>query len=179
MKKIVLFLLAITLISCDVEDAVNQFIEDAGVVKADINGVTKTWEFGPNSLGALLSTESVGTETIYAFSVAASTDGVSDNSETTAIGVVVFIDSPEDIISGATFTSSADLIVGSYAFESDNSTTNIDADQTVSATLHISAINASAETISGTFSFKTTDDDTNITYNITNGSFSEIPYYND
>lgn len=179
MKKLALFLLVITLVSCDVEDAVNQFIEDEGTVKADIDGVTKTWQFGPNSLGAILSTESVGAETIYAFSVAASTDGVSDNSETTTIGIVVFIDSPEAIISGATFTSSTDLLVGSYAFESSNSAIIIDADQTVSATMQISSVNASDETISGTFSFKTTDDDTNITYNITNGSFSEIPYYND
>lgn len=177
MKKIFICLLAITLASCDTEDSASQVFD--GSVSADINGETHIWQFGPNSLGATLASESVGAETINAFSVVASTDGVSDNSESKSIGVVVFIDSAAEIVSGATFTSSVDLLVASYAFESTNSTLTIDADQTVSATLYISSVNTSNDIISGTFSFEAIDEDTNITYHITNGSFSDIPYYND
>ncbi|MUU78300.1 hypothetical protein [Winogradskyella endarachnes] len=177
MKKIFICILAIILTSCDTEDIVSQFVD--GSVSADINGETQTWQFGPNALGAIINSESVGTETVYTFSVVASTDGVSDNSESKSIGVVVFIDSPANIVSGATFNSSTDLLVASYAFESTNSTLSIDADHTVSATLQISNINLSDETISGIFSFEVIDETTAITYNITNGSFTNIPYYND
>ncbi|WP_299100843.1 hypothetical protein [uncultured Winogradskyella sp.] len=175
MKKILICLLAITLASCDTDEIISQLGE--GTVQADINGETKTWEFGPNSLGAVLTSQMAGSEVLYALGIAASTDGVSDNSVSRSIGIVVFVDSPDAIFSGASFNTPSDLVLGTYSYE--NGTTIIDADQTVSATLYISSVDASGEKMSGTFSYETTDEDTNTTYSISNGSFTDIPYHYD
>ncbi|NRD19811.1 hypothetical protein HNV08_07095 [Winogradskyella eckloniae] len=177
MKKILFCLFALVLASCDTEDIISQLVE--GTVKADINGQTHTWNFGVNSLGAVITSETAGTETIYALGVAASTDGVSDNSETKSIGIVVFIDHPDDVVAGASFSTPSDIVLGTYAYDNEAGTSSIDADQTLSATLNIASVNDSEGTISGTFNYETTDEDTGITYTISNGSFTDIPYHYD
>ncbi len=176
-KKLLLCLFAIALISCDVEDEIISLLGEDGTVKADINGQTKTFTFGQNSVAAAITSGDSGPISVYVFGLAASTDGVSDNSETTAIGVTLIMDNPDVIVAGASFTFPADAVGGTYTFEDENGSTTIDADETVSATLSISAVDVLGERISGTFSYVAFDPDTNTTYTVGNGSFTNIPFF--
>lgn len=178
MKKLLICLTAFALLSCDIEDEIANILGD-GTVTADINGQTKTFEFGPNSVAAAITSSEAGPTTIYAFGLGASSDGVSNNSETTSIGVTLIMDSPDVIVAGATFTYPNDLVGGSYSYEDENGSTTTDADNNTSATLSITAVDVAGERISGTFSYVVIDDDTNVTYTVSNGSFNNIPFYID
>lgn len=176
MKKLLILLCAISLVGCDTDEIISQIAGD-GTVKADINGQTKTWEFGPNSVGATMTTSQQGSVTFYSFGIGASSDGVSNNNETTAIAITLISDSPIEIVSGATFTYPADLLGGSYTYENEDGSTTIDADESVSATLNISSVDISGGKMSGTFSYETIDEDTSLTYTVSNGTFTNIPFY--
>lgn len=178
MKKILICLIAITLVCCDsAQDEIENQLDIEGTVKADINGQTKTFTFGPNSVAAAITSTDAGPTTIYAFGLGASTDGISDNSETTAIAVTLIMDNPDVITAGATFTYPTDLVGGTYTFENENESITIDGDETISATLNITAVDIAGEKISGTFSYVTVDEDTNETYTISNGIFTNIPFF--
>jgi len=176
MKKLLICITAFALLSCDVEEEIANLLGD-GTVKADINGQTKTFTFGPNSVAAAITSSDSGPTTVYAFGMGASSDGVSNNSETTSIAVTLIMDNPNVIVAGATFTYPDDLLGGSYSYEDENGSTTIDAESNTSATLHISAVDVAGERISGTFSYVAIDEDTNVTYIVSNGSFNNIPFY--
>lgn len=176
MKKLLICLFSIILVSCDVEEEIANILGD-GTVKADVNGETKTFNFGQNSVAAAITSSDSGPATIYAFGMAASTDGISDNSETTAIGVVLVIDDPNAIVAGASFSYPNDLLGGTYTYEDENGSSTIDGDDSTSANLSITSVDVEAERISGTFSFVTVDSNTGITYTVSNGSFTNIPFY--
>jgi hypothetical protein len=176
MKKIAIVFIALFLINCNSSDDTNDNVFDA-FVQADINGETIRFNFGENSLGAALTTSSFGSNTIYGFGIGASTDGVSDNTETTSIGLALILDNPDVIMAGATFNYPTDLLSGTYTYENSNTSTTIDGDGTVSATLTINAFDLDQEKMSGTFSYVTVDENTNTTYTVSNGVFSNIPYF--
>ncbi|WP_282032254.1 hypothetical protein [Winogradskyella eximia] len=176
MKKLLVCLFAITMVSCDVEEEIANILGD-GTVRADVNGETKTFTFGQNSVAAAITSSNSGPNTIYAFGMGASTDGISDNSETTAIAVTLLMDNPDVIVAGASFSYPNDLLGGTYTFEDENGSTNIDGDESTSANLNITSVDIAGERISGTFSFVTIDSDTNTTYTVSNGSFTNIPFY--
>jgi hypothetical protein len=176
MRKILLCIFTLSLLACDTDEIISQLFD--GTVKADINGQSKTWEFGPNSVGATMTTVQEDSITVYSFGLAASSDGVSNNNETTTIAITIISDTPISIVSGATFTYPADLIGGTYSYDNEDGSVSIDGDDSVSATLHISSVNSSGSEISGTFSFETVDGDTGTTYTVSNGTFTNIPFYN-
>jgi len=176
MKRILLVLMTIVFAACSSSDDNDIETFDA-FVKADINGETMTFNYGPNSVAAAITSTNAGASTIYAFGMGASTDGVSNNSVTTSIAVTLIMDNPDDISAGATFNYPADLLGGSYSYEDESGSTTIDGDETVSATMTITAVDVANEKISGTFSYVTVDENTSVNYTVSNGIFSNIPFY--
>lgn len=175
MKKLLIFILSTVLISCSGSD------DDAttllnSYLKADINGETKTFNVGPNSVAAAISGSSVGSDMIYVFGLGATTDGISDNSETTSLSMVLLIENPDVIVAGASFNSSDDGLSAGYFYNLENEDPSIDADETLTANLSISAIDLEDERISGSFSFSVRDPNTNETYTVSNGIFNAIPF---
>jgi len=176
MKKITVILMALFLTTCSGEDDSTDNVFDA-FIQADINGETIRFNFGENSLGAALTTSSFGSTMIYGFGIGASTDGVSNNTETTSIGLALILEDPDAIATGATFNYPTDLLSGTYTFENENSSVSIDGDETISATLTINTLDLEEEKMSGTFSYVTRDSNNDITYTVSNGMFSNIPYW--
>lgn len=176
MKKVLLCLISISILSCDIKDKIISQVGD-GTVKATINGQTKTWSFGPNSVGASITSSDTGVGIVYGFGLAANSDGVSDNSESTSIAITIIKDNPDFIVSGATFSYPEDLIEGFYTYENEDESNVIDGDVTSSATMTITSYDEANGRITGTFNFVTVDENTNIIYTVSNGSFTDIPFY--
>ncbi|MFK7832477.1 MAG: hypothetical protein AB8B52_04300 [Winogradskyella sp.] len=178
MKKILLCLIAIGLTSCNLEDEIIDQLgfDSEGTLSAKINGQTKDFDSGLDGAGAALISAEVGTETVYGFSVGAiALDDIFDETETTQLGLTLVMEDPNVIVAGANFNYPEDNLLGLYFFEGSNDV-YIDADETISATLAISAIDTSNETISGSFSYIVKEPFIEVTYAISNGVFSNVPY---
>lgn len=175
MKRILIFISAILVASCNSSDDSDIDLFNA-FLKADINGETKTFNVGPNSVAAAISGSTVGSEVFYVFGLGVTTDGISDNSESTNLSMIARIVSPNDIVSGVSFSSENEELSAGYFFETNNSVSVINANKTISANLNISSVDSNNNLISGTFNFSVLDESTDITYTITDGVFSNIPF---
>lgn len=180
MKKILICLMAITFFGCDIEEEIiDQLIQEEGYVEVTINGQTRVFDYAPGLVGASLTSTETSIGLIHGFAfVALDPDSIINNSEVTHVGMTLTVESPDAIIAGTTFNYPTNQLSGFYGYENGEGI-DIDTDETLSASLTITAINTGDETISGTFGYVVKEGFTGNTYTISNGSFTNIPFSSD